>query len=42
MTEEWLQRAEEAHYEAIVVTLDSQWPPKRQVTSATIIAGPAA
>ena len=30
MTEEWLQRAEEAHYEAIVVTLDSQWPPKRE------------
>jgi 4-hydroxymandelate oxidase len=30
MTEEWLRRAEEAHYEAIVVTLDSQWPPKRE------------
>src|ERR1044071_1099353 len=26
MTEEWLRRAEEDHYEAIVVTLDSQSP----------------
>src|ERR1041384_3756049 len=30
MTEEWLRRAEDANYEAIVVTLDSQWPPKRE------------
>jgi isopentenyl diphosphate isomerase/L-lactate dehydrogenase-like FMN-dependent dehydrogenase len=30
MTAEWLKRAEEAGYEAVCVTLDSQWPPKRE------------
>jgi len=30
MTEEWLGRAKDAGYEAICVTLDSQWPPKRE------------
>jgi len=30
MTKEWLRRAEDAGYEAICVTLDSQWPPKRE------------
>lgn len=30
MTQEWLDRAKEAGYEAIIVTLDSQWPPKRE------------
>lgn len=30
MTGEWLDRAEAARYKAIVVTLDSQWPPKRE------------
>lgn len=30
MTGEWLERAEAAGYKAIVVTLDSQWPPKRE------------
>ena len=30
MTKEWLQRAKAARYEAICVTLDSQWPPKRE------------
>src|SRR5947207_9227201 len=30
MTEEWLQRAKDAGYQAVVVTLDSQWPPKRE------------
>ncbi|HXG51707.1 MAG TPA: alpha-hydroxy acid oxidase [candidate division Zixibacteria bacterium] len=30
LTEEWIERASRAGYEAIVVTLDSQWPPKRE------------
>ncbi len=30
MTKEWLRRAKAAGYEAICVTLDSQWPPKRE------------
>src|ERR1044071_5330917 len=30
MTEEWLRRAEDTGYEAVIVTLDSQWPPKRE------------
>ena len=30
MTKDWLARAKEAAYEAICVTLDSQWPPKRE------------
>jgi isopentenyl diphosphate isomerase/L-lactate dehydrogenase-like FMN-dependent dehydrogenase len=30
MTEEWLKRAKYNGYEAVVVTLDSQWPPKRE------------
>jgi 4-hydroxymandelate oxidase len=30
MTREWLERAKAAGYEAVVVTLDSQWPPKRE------------
>ncbi|HVO93385.1 MAG TPA: alpha-hydroxy acid oxidase [Terriglobales bacterium] len=30
MTEGWLQRAKDAGYKAVVVTLDSQWPPKRE------------
>lgn len=30
MTKEWLKRAKDSGYEAIVVTLDSQWPPKRE------------
>jgi 4-hydroxymandelate oxidase len=30
MTQEWLDRAERAGYKAICVTLDSQWPPKRE------------
>jgi len=30
MTQEWLDRADAAGYKAIVVTLDSQWPPKRE------------
>ena len=30
MTEEWLQRVKDAGYKAVVVTLDSQWPPKRE------------
>jgi 4-hydroxymandelate oxidase len=30
MTQEWLDRAKEAGYEAVIVTLDSQWPPKRE------------
>jgi 4-hydroxymandelate oxidase len=30
MTKDWLQRAKAAGYEAICVTLDSQWPPKRE------------
>lgn len=30
MTKEWLRRAKAARYEAICVTLDSQWPPKRE------------
>jgi 4-hydroxymandelate oxidase len=30
MTEEWLKRAKDNGYEAVVVTLDSQWPPKRE------------
>jgi len=30
MTQEWFDRAKEAGYEAIIVTLDSQWPPKRE------------
>jgi isopentenyl diphosphate isomerase/L-lactate dehydrogenase-like FMN-dependent dehydrogenase len=30
LTEDWLQRAEKAGYKAVVVTLDSQWPPKRE------------
>jgi 4-hydroxymandelate oxidase len=30
MTREWLDRAAAAGYEAVIVTLDSQWPPKRE------------
>ena len=30
MSKEWLERAKAARYEAVVVTLDSQWPPKRE------------
>ena len=30
ITEEWLQRVKDAGYKAVVVTLDSQWPPKRE------------
>jgi 4-hydroxymandelate oxidase len=30
LTKSWLTRAKEAGYEAICVTLDSQWPPKRE------------
>ena len=30
LTKEWLKRAKDAGYEAVVVTLDSQWPPKRE------------
>jgi 4-hydroxymandelate oxidase len=30
MTKEWLARAKAAGYEAVCVTLDSQWPPKRE------------
>lgn len=30
MTKSWLSRAKEAGYEAICITLDSQWPPKRE------------
>ncbi len=30
MTKDWLKRAKDAGYEAVCVTLDSQWPPKRE------------
>ena len=30
MTKEWLKRAKNNGYEAVVITLDSQWPPKRE------------
>ncbi len=30
MTKDWLKRAKSAGYEAVCVTLDSQWPPKRE------------
>ncbi len=30
VTKSWLRRAKDAGYEAICVTLDSQWPPKRE------------
>lgn len=30
MTKDWLKRAKDLGYEAICVTLDSQWPPKRE------------
>jgi 4-hydroxymandelate oxidase len=30
MTKEWLKRAKDAGYTAVCVTLDSQWPPKRE------------
>lgn len=30
MTKDWLRRAEDSGYEAVCVTLDSQWPPKRE------------
>jgi 4-hydroxymandelate oxidase len=30
MTQEWLDRAQRAGYKAVCVTLDSQWPPKRE------------
>jgi isopentenyl diphosphate isomerase/L-lactate dehydrogenase-like FMN-dependent dehydrogenase len=30
MTRDWLKRAKGAGYEAVCVTLDSQWPPKRE------------
>lgn len=30
MTKDWLQRAKANGYNAVVVTLDSQWPPKRE------------
>jgi isopentenyl diphosphate isomerase/L-lactate dehydrogenase-like FMN-dependent dehydrogenase len=30
LTRSWLRRAKEAGYKAVCVTLDSQWPPKRE------------
>jgi 4-hydroxymandelate oxidase len=30
MTRQWLERAKDNGYKAVVVTLDSQWPPKRE------------
>ncbi|MDH3442363.1 MAG: alpha-hydroxy-acid oxidizing protein [Deltaproteobacteria bacterium] len=30
MTKDWLKRAKATGYEAVCVTLDSQWPPKRE------------
>ncbi len=30
LNQEWLDRARDAGYKAVVVTLDSQWPPKRE------------
>jgi 4-hydroxymandelate oxidase len=30
MAKDWLRRAKEAGYKAVCVTLDSQWPPKRE------------
>jgi isopentenyl diphosphate isomerase/L-lactate dehydrogenase-like FMN-dependent dehydrogenase len=30
MTKAWLDRAKQAGYDAVCVTLDSQWPPKRE------------
>jgi len=30
LTKDWLTRAKESGYEAVCVTLDSQWPPKRE------------
>jgi len=30
LNQDWLDRAKGAGYEAVVVTLDSQWPPKRE------------
>ncbi|TMA61061.1 MAG: alpha-hydroxy-acid oxidizing protein [Deltaproteobacteria bacterium] len=30
MTQDWLDRAKDAGFEAVIVTLDSQWPPKRE------------
>lgn len=30
LNQEWLDRAKDAGYKAVVVTLDSQWPPKRE------------
>src|SRR5215468_3457284 len=30
VTKDWLRRAEDSGYEAVCVTLDSQWPPKRE------------
>ncbi len=30
MTKDWLKRAKDLGYEAVCVTLDSQWPPKRE------------
>lgn len=30
LTKSWLSRAKEAGYEAVCITLDSQWPPKRE------------
>lgn len=30
MTKEWLKRAKQSRYKAVCVTLDSQWPPKRE------------
>jgi 4-hydroxymandelate oxidase len=30
MTRKWLERAKDSGYKAVVVTLDSQWPPKRE------------
>lgn len=30
LTKDWLKRAKENGYKAVIVTLDSQWPPKRE------------
>lgn len=30
LTKNWLRRARDAGYEAVCITLDSQWPPKRE------------
>jgi len=41
LNQDWLDRAKDAGYNAVVVTLDSQWPPSASATCAITISARA-